>query len=179
MRLVYLDEKSSWAIMFQGAPVAVGGTMYFEDREAAAAEISKRGLLLDEDGSISKPTAPPAPEPEKAPETAAEASESPEQPVRRPRGRPRTFTPEEAAERRRAQNREYYRKRKEERKREVAERSKKWWQEHPDKVREYREKANARRRERYANDPEFRARVAASNRAYAERRRSNNQQEAG
>lgn len=90
----------------------------------------------------------------------------------RPKGRPRQFTPEEIKERRREQNRRYYHRTKEARKSETAQRAKDWWESHPDKVREYRERANAKRRERYANDPDFRARVAAANKAYQERRRT-------
>lgn len=73
--------------------------------------------------------------------------------------------------RRRAQNRAYYHQRAEARRREVAERSRQWWEEHPEKVSEYRKKANATRRERYANDPEYRAKVTAANKAYQERRK--------
>lgn len=88
------------------------------------------------------------------------------------RGRPRTYTPEEAAERRREQNRKYYHARKEARKAQVAERSKEWWETHPDKVSEYREKANEKRRDRYKSDPEYREKVAAYNRDYQARKRA-------
>jgi hypothetical protein len=94
------------------------------------------------------------------------------------RGRPRTYTVEEAAERRREQNRKYYHERQERRRREVAERSREWWESHPEKVEEYREKANSKRRSRYQNDPEYRAKVAAYNREYQAKKRAEKAAEA-
>lgn len=107
-------------------------------------------------------------------ETIAAAEKIPAEPEepKGKRGRPRTYTPEEAAERRRLQNRKYYHARKEARKAEVAERSKEWWETHPDKVTEYRTKANDKRRDRYKDDPEYRAKVAAYNRDYQARKRA-------
>lgn len=213
MRLVYQDDEG-WVVVFDGQPVAIKGTTYFADRESAVAEISKRGMLVEDDGSIVKAPDPADPlealeealestplavapevteaesevqvelEPEATPddvvdeleslsaEPAPQAEDKPVDPAPRKRGRPAQFTPEEAKARRREQNRRYYRERQEARKREVAERSRQWWSEHPDKVREYRQKANEKRRERYVSDPEYRAKVAAANRAYQERRRA-------
>lgn len=58
------------------------------------------------------------------------------------------------------------------RKREIAERSRKWWQENPEIVTGYRQRFNKSRRERYRTDPEFRAKVAATNKAYRERKKA-------
>jgi len=102
------------------------------------------------------------------------ADPEPEQPKGK-RGRPRVYSPEEAAARRREQNRKYYHARKEARKAEVSERSKEWWETHPEKISEYREKANEKRRSRYADDPEYRAKVSAYNREYQAKKRAERQ----
>lgn len=114
------------------------------------------------------PADPPSADPPPAdPQSVDNAGDKP---VRQ--GRPPIYSPEEAKERRREQNRVYYHDRAARRKAEVAQRSRTWWEEHPDKVAQYRTKANAKRRARYNDDPDYRARVAAANRAYQERRRA-------
>lgn len=210
MRLVFLEAKNAWGIMHGAQPVAIGGTTFFEEREAAVAEIAKRGLVVLADGQILRPEEVPAPEPdplveeileEFSPDVPTAEAPAPQPPTQeqgdvideidgliestttetdvpaeetapKRAGRPRQYTPEEAKERHRERNRAYYHRSKEARKEENSRRAKQWWAEHPDKVKEYRERANARRRERYAKDAEFRKRVAESNRAYKERQRA-------
>jgi len=188
MRLVMLTDPVQWTVQHQGKSVAIGGTTFFSHREDAVQEISKRGLTVRETGEIVRTpepviteSVPEAPvETEVVQEAPVESGDVPDAPVEsaeatesKRRGRPRTFSEEEAAERRRQQNREYYRQRPPERKNAVRERSKDWRESNPDKVKEYRQRANEKRRERYRTDPEYRAKVDASNKAYQERKKTN------
>jgi hypothetical protein len=214
MRLVYREEDQHWVILHGGQPVAIGGTTFFASREAVEAEISKRGLVVAEDGSLIRadqvpvlPTqnAAPVVEHDTAPQVAQEAPEpvveaptvaeviedsladligplDPQEPstaVDKPKKAKKAAAPTtraEAAEaakaKRREQNRRYYLRRKEREAEKVKEKHREWWESNPEKVRTYRERYNERRRQRYANDPEYRAKVAAANRRYQTARRT-------
>lgn len=165
MRLVFQDNPGAWVVIYEGQAVAVGGTTYFISRADAIAEMSKRSLVVLEDGTIMRP------EENKIPEDVSTEVENPVENSRE-RGRPPTYSPEEAKERRLEQNRRYYHDRDAARADEVTQRSREWWAAHPDRVRLYRAKANEKRRQRYLSDPDYKERVAQANRLYQERRRA-------
>lgn len=177
MRLVFMESNDAWVVKFGEQTVAIGGTTFFSDRESAVVEIGKRNLVVTEDGeivkageaSISTTEDEPEEEPEEAVSTPVDEPVE-ERPKRRVR--PKAETPEEAAERRREQNKISAQQRPDERKREVLARNRDWWREHPEEVAEYRKRLNANRRERYRTDPEYRAKVSATNKAYRERKRA-------
>lgn len=190
MRLVH-NESGTWSIHYNDKPLAIGGVTSFAARDEAVALITARGLAVDEDGSIFRPTEEAASqepvEAETPPPTPAVQEPTPAAPVREQpaaetqeeeqrrtgrRGRPRIYSPEEVAERRREQNRRYYQRRAAEKKEQDARRAKEWWEKNQDKVEVYRETANERRRRRYNEDPEYRARVIAMNKDYQARRRA-------
>lgn len=193
MRLVFLTANNAWVILFGEQTVAIGGTTFFTEREDAIREIGARGLVALADGTIVKQSEAPEPEeapaveeaPTEAPEAVEEAVEDPvdtierelardkEQPEQpKHRGRPATWSPEEAKNRKREQSKQSAARRSEERKKEVAERAAQWMRDNPDRATQYRERFNEKRRNRYNTDPEFRARVAESNRLYQQKRRA-------
>lgn len=201
MRLAQQEQTGKWVVLYADQPIAIEGRMQFDARQDAVDLIAQRGMVVKPDGAIVRPVEPvlfiapaepvqapakladnPEPEPvaetQEEPEPVEETAEPAEQDSRRKRGRPRVYSPEEAAQRRREQNRRYYHARREARKAEVAERSKEWWIEHPEKIEEYRNKSNEKRRARYHEDPEYRAKVAAYNREYQAKKRAEREAQA-
>lgn len=198
MEVIALKDPVQYKLTHNGKTVGIDGQTTFSALDGLAEALKPRGLVILPDMQVVKQAVEQLPSLEEALALAEEAAapevesaanvvitakqqkaldgllkqaKKTEAAAPKKSGRPRLYTPEEALERRRAQNREAAAKARAANPKKMAERAKKFREDNPEKVEQYRKNSYSSRRARLDNDPEYRAQYNEYQREYRKARR--------